>query len=149
MRDWEAEAAVVARVRPLLQRFHAVQEARRLRERPLGPRFLLLHTLSHLLINRLTFECGYSTARCQGNGCMYRRTRAGHGRDLIYTAAGDAEGTMGRLVRMGRPGNLEPVFERALAEARWCSADPVLSEIGSRSRQGGTHAIWQRATTVH
>ncbi len=136
VRDWEAEAAVVARVRPLLQRFHAVQEARRLRERPLGPRFLLLHTLSHLLINRLTFECGYSTAALRERLYVSADAREPMAGILIYTAAGDAEGTMGGLVRMGRPGNLEPVFERALAEARWCSADPVCSEIGSRSGQG-------------
>jgi hypothetical protein len=37
---------------------------------------------------------------------------------------------MGGLVRMGKPGSLESVFTTALAEARWCSADPVCMELG-------------------
>jgi hypothetical protein len=47
---------------------------------------------------------------------------------LIYTAAGDSEGTMGGLVRMGRAGNLEGVIRRAIENAQWCSTDPVCIE---------------------
>jgi hypothetical protein len=47
---------------------------------------------------------------------------------LIYTAAGDSEGTMGGLVRMGAPGLLERTVARALDQARWCSSDPVCIE---------------------
>jgi hypothetical protein len=47
---------------------------------------------------------------------------------LIYTAAGDSEGTMGGLVKMGLPGLIEPVIARALQKAKWCSADPVCIE---------------------
>lgn len=47
---------------------------------------------------------------------------------LIYTASGDSEGTLGGLVRLGRPDRLEPVFQRALSRALWCSADPICSE---------------------
>jgi hypothetical protein len=49
---------------------------------------------------------------------------------LIYTAAGDSEGTMGGLVRMARPANLLEVFSGALGNARWCSTDPVCMEVG-------------------
>ena len=49
---------------------------------------------------------------------------------LIYTAAGDAEGTMGGLVRMGKPGHFEPTFFSAIQDAGWCSADPVCMELG-------------------
>ena len=44
-------------------------------------------------------------------------------RVLIYTAAGDSEGTMGGLVRMGEPGQLDRTITRALDRARWCSSD--------------------------
>src|SRR5260370_37469735 len=47
---------------------------------------------------------------------------------LIYTAAGDSEGTLGGLVRLGRQERLGPVVRRALSRASWCSADPVCSE---------------------
>ena len=32
----------------------------------ISPRFILLHTLSHLLINQLVFDCGYSSAVAKG-----------------------------------------------------------------------------------
>ena len=49
---------------------------------------------------------------------------------MIYTAAGDSEGTMGGLVRTGKPGKLELAFAAALERAHWCSADPVCMELG-------------------
>jgi DNA (cytosine-5)-methyltransferase 1 len=47
---------------------------------------------------------------------------------LIYTASGDSEGTMGGLVRQGKPGRLETTLRRALRHAAWCSSDPVCIE---------------------
>jgi hypothetical protein len=55
---------------------------------------------------------------------------------LIYTAAGDSEGTMGGLVRMGEPGYLERSVRLALEKATWCSADPVCLEAGDSHGQG-------------
>lgn len=46
----------------------------------------------------------------------------------MYTAAGDSEGTLGGLVRLGRRERLSTVLHRALSRASWCSADPVCSE---------------------
>lgn len=134
--EWESKPQVQNRVAPLSQTYEEVRKSRRLSERTISPRFVLVHTLAHLLINQLTFECGYSSASLRerlyfsgdGNGEM--------GAVLIYTAAGDADGTMGGLVRMGRPGNLEPVVQKALAEAEWCSADPVCMEAGRSGGQG-------------
>lgn len=47
---------------------------------------------------------------------------------LVYTAAGDTEGTLGGLVRMGEPERLSILLENAIAEAKWCSLDPVCAE---------------------
>lgn len=44
---------------------------------------------------------------------------------LIYTAAGDTEGTMGSLVRMELPNLLDRALDRMLERASWCSSDPV------------------------
>ena len=57
---------------------------------------------------------------------------------LVYTAAGDSEGTMGGLVRMGKPGNLEPTIIAALDRARWCSSDPVCMELGEKGQGPGS-----------
>jgi len=55
---------------------------------------------------------------------------------LIYTAAGDSEGTMGGLVRLAEPEALGRIFLNAIDEAGWCSADPVCREAASSGGQG-------------
>lgn len=136
LRLWESQPEVATRVLPLVQRYQAVRQARRLSHRVITPRFILLHTLAHLLINRLTFECGYSSAALRERLYVSDNPAAPMAGLLVYTAAGDAEGTLGGLVRMGKPGRLEPLLERALAAAQWCSADPVCMEMGQSGGQG-------------
>ena len=99
-------------------------------------RFVLLHTFAHLLINQLVFECGYGTASLRER--IYCADDSDHPMSaiLVYTAAGDSEGSMGGLVRMGRPGRLEPAIRRALDKARWCSSDPVCMEAGGQGPEG-------------
>jgi hypothetical protein len=136
LRGWESRNAVVERVQPLARRYRRAQLPRRLQERPLIPRFVLIHTFAHLLMNQLTFECGYSSASLRERLYVSDDTSAPMAGVLIYTAAGDSEGTMGGLVNMGTRGNLEPVVRRALDKARWCSADPVCMEMGAEGGQG-------------
>jgi hypothetical protein len=92
-----------------------------------GTRYLVLHTLSHLLIRTIALECGYSAASLSER--IYPSTsdedRAGI---LIYTAVPDAEGTLGGLVSLGEPDALTRLTLRALAEARHCSSDPLCAE---------------------
>jgi len=134
LRCWESDPRVKARVAHLVTRYQHLQAVRRLEDKPLGPRFVLLHTLAHLLMNQLTFECGYSTAALKERLYVSEEELTPMAGILIYTAAGDAEGTLGGLVAMGSAGRLEPVLRRALDRARWCSADPVCMEMGARGQ---------------
>lgn len=133
--EWEQDETVIDRMKRMNTAYRAVSARRRLEEREISARFVLLHTFAHLIMNRMTFESGYSSAALRER--LYvstdRPTMAGV---LIYTAAGDAEGTMGGLVRLGKPGFLESVIRAALEGARWCSADPVCMEMGSQAGQG-------------
>ena len=94
--------------------------------RVITPKFLMLHSLSHLLIKQLSFECGYSIAslseRIYCAESIDGKQMAGI---FIYTASGDSEGTLGGLVRQGRPDTLPKVFRKAISSARTCSNDPV------------------------
>jgi hypothetical protein len=136
VRTWESQPAVIERGNRLRSIYQQLQQGRRFSPRPISPRFLLLHTLAHVIMNRLTFECGYSSAALRERLYVSDDLRNPMAGVLIYTAAGDAEGTMGGLVRMGKPGYLEPVLRRALESASWCSADPVCMEMGATSGQG-------------
>ena len=136
VQEWEASEDVNRRVSVLVDRYKTIQEARHLRDRPISPRFMLTHTLAHLLINRLTFESGYSTASLRERLFVSQHPERPMAGLLIYTAAGDSEGTMGGLVRLGKPGVLERIFRKAVEEARWCGADPVCMETGDMGGQG-------------
>jgi len=127
---WETNPDVQARAGRMAARFGAIQQSRGLRYGDVSARFVLLHTLAHLLINELVYTCGYSSAALRER--LYVSSTPGHGMAgmLIYTAAGDSEGTMGGLVRMGQPENLLAVMTAAIAKARWCSTDPVCMELG-------------------
>ncbi len=131
---WEARAEVHARVDKINTSYGRVAAVRGLQNRTLTPRFVLLHTLGHLLINQLIFTCGYSSASLRER--LYASTAGGHEMAglLIYTAAGDSEGTMGGLVRMARPDALRKVLASAVADARWCSTDPVCMDAGEKGQ---------------
>lgn len=91
-------------------------------------KFLLLHTISHLLIKQLSFECGYGIASLKERiYCSDENDEKQMAGILIYTASGDSEGTLGGLVRQGRPDTLPYIFKKAIESAVTCSNDPVCS----------------------
>jgi hypothetical protein len=96
--------------------------------RQIPSKFVLLHTLAHLLIRRLSYECGYGSSSLRER--IYCWEGEGHEMNgiLLYTAAGDSEGTMGGLVEQGKPRRLELVLQSALEDALWCSTDPLCME---------------------
>jgi hypothetical protein len=131
---WEQQSVLADRIHALKQRF--TFSYRYTEDTTISPRFVLVHTLSHLLINQLVYECGYSSAALRERLYVSDSEEAPMAGVLIYTASGDSDGTMGGLVRMGRPGFLGPMLRRAIESAQWCSADPVCMEAGSEGGQG-------------
>ncbi len=138
---WESDPRVATRVAGLAEKAARSFMWSRL-ERRTGPivsaRYVMLHTLAHLLIRRLSFESGYGASSLRER-VFARTTATGEvrfGGVLIYTAAGDAEGTLGGLVRQGKPGLLAPTLLGALDDAAWCSADPLCSEQHAVSLDG-------------
>lgn len=133
LREWERLPEVRSRAEILIRRRNSSEWARRLDDPE--PRFLALHTLSHLLMRQLAFESGYASASLQER--IYAssdRTNPTAG-ILIYTAAGDSQGTLGGLVRLGRPRAVLRLVIAALDEADVCSNDPVCIES---DRQGSS-----------
>lgn len=125
---WEKRTDVRDRISGLRQReLDSAIERGRQSER-VSPRLVLVHTLAHLLINRLTFECGYSSAALRERLFVSENEKAPMAGLLIYTASGDSEGSMGGLVRMGEPSTLERILRKAIEDSRWCSNDPVCME---------------------
>ena len=103
-------------------------------ERIITPRFLLLHTISHLLIKQLSYECGYNIASLSER--IYSSEQIGDMAGiLIYTSDGDSEGTLGGLVRQGRKDTFPSIFKKAIEQATICSNDPVCSLSNGQGRE--------------
>ncbi|MDT6984016.1 DrmB family protein [Streptomyces lusitanus] len=129
LREWEERPDVrrrVAGMRADLDRSFQKDRLENVTGPELAPRFVLLHTLAHLLIRQLSFESGYTTASLRER--IYARPEQNQYGILVYTAAGDAEGTLGGLVRQGEPPRLAETLLRMTEAAAWCSADPLCAE---------------------
>lgn len=134
VRQWESRPDVQHRAQTLMQRLDVGGLTDRL-DHP-EPRFVALHTLAHLLIRRVAFASGYASAALQER--IYASTQRGEPMAgiLIYTAAGDAQGTLGGLVRLGAEDKLLPLLLAAISDAEVCSNDPVCIES---DRQGASN----------
>jgi hypothetical protein len=128
---WTGDRSVIARA-GAIDRAYDTSRRRGRPERDVTPSMVAIHTLSHLLINQMAFASGYSSASLAER--LY--VTADHAAVLIYTASGDSDGTLGGLVRLGRPGYLESIVSAALDNAGWCSSDPICMELGDSGGQG-------------
>ena len=87
-----------------------------------GLPYIMLHTLSHLLINAVALECGYSASAI---GARIYAGRGGYG-ILLYTGTPGSEGTLGGLVEVGK--RIEAHLAAALEAGRLCSNDPLCAQ---------------------
>lgn len=144
IRKWEE--GLPARV---VNRVHTLEAGREAWQDPVivSARFIALHTLSHLIMRRLSYEAGYSSSSLReriyaANGPM---PMAGI---LIYTADADSEGSLGGLVRMADPERMSRVVHAALNEGSWCSADPVCGETERQGHNGRNGAACHACALV-
>lgn len=93
-----------------------------------GIRYVLLHTIAHLIIREFSLECGYNAASIQ------ERIYSSNDNDnpmagiLLYTAASDSDGTLGGLVDLGSANQLGYIMEQAFRRAEICSSDPLCAQ---------------------
>lgn len=87
-----------------------------------GLPYVMLHSLSHLLITAVSLECGYAASSIRER--IYAGD-AGYG-ILLYTGSAGSEGTLGGLVEVGK--RIEYHLESALEQGKLCSNDPVCAQ---------------------
>jgi len=118
-------------------RYNKMRKERGLPERKLNTKLFLIHTFSHLLINQLSYSCGYGSASLRERiYCNLDHPDKNMNGVLIYTASGDSEGSLGGLVREGEPKNIEKVIEQSLIKAQVCSYDPVCLDHKNQGLNG-------------
>ncbi|TMO22376.1 DUF1998 domain-containing protein [Pseudoalteromonas sp. S4741] len=123
LKEWESKLSVQKRIGILKKNYLRSTLSNAMDGEALEPtaRLILLHTLSHLLIRQLSLECGYSSASLKER--LY--FSEGYCGVLISTASAASDGTLGGLVRQGKPNNFVNTLFNALYEAEWCSSDPL------------------------
>ncbi|MDC0365097.1 DUF1998 domain-containing protein [Gammaproteobacteria bacterium] len=95
----------------------------KLKETQFNYAHVMIHTFSHLFMNQLSIQCGYSLTEIKER--IYFDEKAKMAGVLVYTAASDAAGSMGGLVRMADPILFEPLLISAIRNAYACSNDPI------------------------
>ncbi len=127
---WESRIAVIRRREKFTEALFEFNQNRKnpvLFPQPIAARLLMLHTLSHMLINAISLECGYPATSIR------ERIYCSHGGDgewragiLLYTGTPGSEGTLGGLVEVGR--NILHHLRRAAEMGLLCSNDPVCAQ---------------------
>jgi hypothetical protein len=126
LKEWASNEGVIKRAKFLSDNYNRPREAKGLKRRKIEPEFVLIHTFAHLVINQFSYECGYGSSSLRERiYCNLEFPNDTMNGVLIYTASGDSEGSLGGLVRQGKPGNLETIVYNAIENARWCSSDPI------------------------
>ena len=115
----------------------------------LSPRYVLLHTLAHLLIRQLSIECGYSGASLKERiYSTYPDSANKMSGILVYTSSSDSDGSLGGLVRKGLPDSFEMIFRNMLQEASWCSSDPICIESKAQGFDSLNYAACHACTLL-
>ncbi|MCK0125748.1 DUF1998 domain-containing protein [Gelidibacter sp. F2691] len=96
-------------------------------------RFLLVHTLSHLLIKELEFLCGYPSTSLNERLFVDKDQMQGV---LLYTIAG-AEGSYGGLVSQTPEAKMLRLLKSALRRASDCASDPICYNTDDGQGIGG------------
>lgn len=119
---WLDRESVEQRCADLERGHDAWNESRQKSHEFPGGAYILLHTLSHLLIQSFSMHCGYPASSIRER--IYVED-SGYG-ILLYTGSPDADGTLGGLVQQAR--HIEDRLREAVRSAELCSNDPICAQ---------------------
>ncbi|MBK6692738.1 MAG: DUF1998 domain-containing protein [Myxococcales bacterium] len=133
VREWEERDVVKERNKELCAGYDAWARTAEAPPPFPGARFYLLHSLSHLLMNAISLECGYAASAIReriycGPSAKDPTPMAAI---LLSTGTSGTEGTLGGLVEQGR--QIRAHLQKAWDMGRLCSNDPV---CGTHSPHG-------------
>jgi hypothetical protein len=122
---WKARPAVIKRAEQL-EIGHLLWREKRSGKGPMFPgvTYVMLHTLSHLLLQSVALRAGYGASSIRER--VYVDEERHHYGVLLYTGTSDAEGTLGGLVQQAR--HVEMHLRAALRAAALCSNDPICAQ---------------------
>ena len=123
---WEEDDVVRSRARWFTARLKSA-EMNIDPEIEVDARFLLLHSISHMLIKELEKQSGYPAASLKERIYSASASRSMSG-ILVYVAIPDVVGSLGGLAELAEPKRLLALLTHVFQSAQWCSLDPVCAE---------------------
>jgi hypothetical protein len=124
VRDWLGKPGVGRRLDGLASGHESWAKDRKSKRLFPGGAYVLLHTLSHLLLQSLSMRCGYPASSIRER--IYADPQGNRFGILLYTGSPDGDGTLGGLVQQAR--HLEDHLAQALRLAALCSNDPICAQ---------------------
>ncbi len=126
VKRWEVHPILQKRADDFQRRYNATG-LQSIPEVIVTPRFILLHTLAHLLIRQLETGAGYPAASLKERIYCTAGKLPMSG-ILIYVAVPDIVGSLGGLAELASSERFLLLLTSVFDHAEWCSLDPVCSE---------------------
>lgn len=124
IRNWMGDPKVQKRI-DALKKGHDLWQEERKHKRPFpGGPYVLLHSLSHMLMQSLSMRCGYPASSIRER--IYVDPEGERYGILLFTGSPDADGTLGGLVQEAR--YIEDHLSQVLNMASLCSNDPICAQ---------------------
>ena len=130
LREWEERKQVKERFEGLRENYiTAVEKQKRSKSEYIidafsRPRYVLLHTLSHLLIRQLSITSGYHEGDIKERIYQSKNTNG----IMMYTASVSSQGSLGGLVRIGEGKRFLHLLKESIKRSTRCSRDPMCVE---------------------
>lgn len=129
---WAATDFAQSRYQLLDRNADAAAASRNTPKTPVDIAQVLLHTLSHMVIDQLALDAGYPASSIRERLYLSDEQFG----VLLYTATADSAGSLGGIAAMAHPEQLGHALIEGRERISWCSADPVCIE----SEGAGTDA---------
>lgn len=130
--EWELNPVIVNRAEQVRRRFVKANinfgRCKSIPDPKIDSRFILLHTLSHLLIRQLESQAGYPASSLKERIYSAKGTGVPMAGILIYVAVPDIVGSLGGLAELADPQRFLRLISSVFDHAEWCSIDPVCAE---------------------
>lgn len=126
LEQWESNSEIRRRAQEIETRFNDSTIILSDEASP-TPRFIMLHTLAHILIREFESSAGYPASSLQER--IYCSTSGRMAGILIYTSVPDIAGSLGGIVELAKPDKFIRLLDSAMRQAEWCSLDPVCGEM--------------------
>ncbi len=130
LREWEEQKKVKERFEGLRENYiTSVEKQKRSKSEYIidtfsHPRYVLLHTLSHLLVRQLSMGSGYHEGDIQERIYHSKNTNG----VMLYTSSVSSQGSLGGLVRIGEGKRFLKILKDSIKQSTRCSRDPMCFE---------------------